>query len=243
MTSATLPLTTPGSPVPLHRYAMWWITVLLLLTTLGFWPSFVTRLGSHDLAHTAHGMVSFGWLLLLIGQAWLIERKQRAWHRRVAMLGIPLALLMVLTAIPMMRVMLKAMAVPEARPVVAFLGAYDVGALIWFVVLFSVALANVRRPAMHARCLAATAFLGLAPGLGRFFMWGMGMSPFAAVHATMLLVEGSLLALYLSDRRAGIREWPYAGTLVFFVLWQGIMGPLATSDLFAGFASWLTAAN
>lgn len=71
------------------------MTGLLVLTTLGFWPSFVTRLGSHDLAHTAHGMVSFGWMVLLIGQAWLIERRQRAWHRRVAMLGIPLALLVV----------------------------------------------------------------------------------------------------------------------------------------------------
>jgi hypothetical protein len=103
-------------------------------------------------------LVATGWPLGLVLQSGLIARGARRWHRRVVMLMIPLALAMVVTAVPMMQVMLRSGQQNTGfQPIARMLVVYDVASLLCLTGPLSFTLANVRRPALHRRALSATA--------------------------------------------------------------------------------------
>jgi hypothetical protein len=190
----------------------WWLLASLGVVVLGFWPSFFRSLRAQDLAHTLHGFTASGWLVGLVLQAWLIDRGERAWHRRVAQVMITMGVAMVVTSIPMMEAILRSgLANANFRPLARMLVVYDVTALMLFTALFSVALANVRRPAVHRRALAATAMLAIPPALARYLSGSLIGLPFmTALHASFWFGNAIMVWLIARDRRDGVRDvvWP-----------------------------------
>lgn len=76
-----------------YRGASLPVAVLLAAATYVFWPGFLARLGEYGFAHHLHGVTAFAWMLLLIAQSILVDRREIAWHRRlgrVALVLIPL---------------------------------------------------------------------------------------------------------------------------------------------------------
>jgi hypothetical protein len=73
-----------------YRRAHLAVWALLGLTLLAFWPGYFRRLGTSAWQHHFHASTAVAWMLLLIGQSMLIDRRDRARHRWLgrAMLGL-----------------------------------------------------------------------------------------------------------------------------------------------------------
>jgi hypothetical protein len=162
MTTAATPITKPVSERPAPIAEHWWLLLVLVSVVAGFWPSFFNRLRAQDLSHSLHGFTATGWLLGLILQSWLIGQRERTWHRRVAMAMIPMAIAMIVTAVPMIQAILRTgQQQPGFQPIARMLVMYDVSTLLLFTGLLSLALVNVRQPAVHRRALSATALVAI----------------------------------------------------------------------------------
>ena len=219
----------------------WWLLGVLALVVAGFWPSFFRRLWAGDLAHTLHGFTASGWVLALAVQGWLISRGLRVWHRRVAAAGILMAMGCVTAAVPMIPAMLGSSRGTGFATWGLRLAFFDTVTLAWFAGLVAVGLANVRRPALHQRCLLATASLALPPGLSRLMARPpVGMDFGWAVHASFWVTDALLLWLWWRDRRAGVEEAaPYLATAVLLLALELVLAPAGDSATWRAIAAVL----
>jgi hypothetical protein len=236
MTTAATPISKPvsGHPAPVAEH--WWLLLVLVSVVAGFWPSFFNRLRAQDLSHSLHGFIATGWLLGLILQSWLIGRRERTWHRRVAMAMIPMAIAMIVTAVPMIQAILRTgQQQPGFQPIARMLVMYDVSTLLLFTGLLSLALVSVRQPAVHRRALSATALVAIPPALARFFNGPLiGLDFTVSLHASFVLGYLILAWLIFDDRRRGVRDRVYPGTLAAIVGIEFLMAPVSTT------AAWIT---
>lgn len=230
----TAPAIRTGPPVAvrdartLHDHATWWLSVVLVTTLLGFQRTIATRLGALDIAHAVHGVASLGWLVVLIIQAEFIRRRRRESHRQLALWGVLFAMVMTVTALPMLQAtVVRAAADPRGGHIGWFLLVMDSGLLLTFLGLFATAVANVRRASVHARAMAATALIGLAPGLGRWCMRLFHVDPVQGSYLALAAGAVWLGCLIWSDRRAGVRDRVYPAMLVATLLVMGLSQPIA----------------
>ena len=73
-----------------YRHAHLAVWFLIGLTVVAFWPGYLSRLGRSQWQHHFHGLTALAWMLLLIAQSMLIDRRDRARRRWMgrAMLGL-----------------------------------------------------------------------------------------------------------------------------------------------------------
>lgn len=217
MTRTAAPTATMGAATG----AAWWLAAIVLATVAGFASSFSKRPHTLDVAHTAHGVVALGWSVLLRSQAFFADTRRREWHRIGAVLGMIFAIGLVATSLPMLTaIATAAVGNDEFRPTGYGLLALDVLLLALFVVLVAVAVAWIRRPAVHSRVMAATGLLALPAGLGRGYMALLRVGALTASHLALGTALAILVWLIVRDRRAQQVEPVYPATLMLLVAIQ-----------------------
>jgi hypothetical protein len=226
---------------PAYRNAHWFLALALAAIVAGFWPSFFRPMGAGDLSHSLHGVTATLWVVALIVQSLLIRHGLVTWHRRVAVGALLLLPVLVGSALQMVAVMF---ANPDMPPFLPPLLAYiDLPSVAFMVVLVALALANVRRPAAHKRFMIATVLLGMPPALTRLYarIFAPNVDFMQALHGSFLTVEVILIALIVSDARAGERRLAYPLSLAFFAIVHASMGAVATSDAWREAMAWYVA--
>lgn len=209
------PRTTHERTRTLHDHATWWLSAILVTTLMGFQATTGRKLGTLDAMHVAHGVSALAWLVILIVQHELVRRGHRQRHRALATVGVMCAMLLSVTALPMMQALAaKATSKPGGAAVPWFLLTMDVGMMLIFLGAFAYAVANVRLARTHSRAMASTAFMALAPGLGRWFMVQLHLGPIVGSLAALGVGVMLLAALIVSDRRAGVHDRVYPSVLV-----------------------------
>ena len=76
-----------------YRRAHLAVWVLIAVTAVAFWPGYLRRLGESAWQHHVHGVTALAWMLLLIAQSVLIDRRNRIRHRwlgRAMLVAVPL---------------------------------------------------------------------------------------------------------------------------------------------------------
>lgn len=230
-----------ASAVGSYRHAHWYLLLALAAIVAGFWPSFFRPLGSGDFAHSLHGVTATLWVVALIVQALLIRNGLVLWHRRVARGALLLLVVLVVSALQMVAVMFSNPEMPPfLPPLLAFI---DLPSVVFMVVLVSLALRNVRTPAAHKRFMAATVLLGMPPALTRLYARVLAphVNFMQALHGSFVTVELVLLALIVSDLRAGERRLAYPLSLGFFALVHALMQPVAASAGWRAAMAWYAA--
>jgi uncharacterized membrane protein YozB (DUF420 family) len=221
-----------------YRHAHWYLLAALAAIVAGFWSSFFRPLTGGSTWHTLHGLTATGWVVALILQSWLIARGHRAWHRRVAWCALALLPVMIGSALYMVQVMQGNPQMPPfLPPLLAFI---DIPSIAFLILLVTLALLNVRRPAAHRRYMVATVFLAFPPALTR--LYARVLTPWVdfpmALHGSFLTVELILTALIIGDRRAGQRHLAYPISLVFFIAVHALMMPVSSTDGWRSFMTW-----
>ncbi len=207
----------------------------LAVIVAGFWPSFFSAPRSNDVAHTLHGLFATGWLILLIAQSLLIDRRHYALHRRIGWLSVALVVALVGTSLNLVRVMT---ANPVGYPpgIVPVLVYIDLTTIALFVLLYVTALVYRRHRPIHARLLGSTAFVAMIPALGRFYP--MNIAEIGrlddALDPSFWTVEAILVLLIVSEIRARGRPYaPFPLVLIAFVLIELTMRPVGASPAFS----------
>lgn len=140
-----------------------------------------------------HAVLMAAWVALLIAQAGLVYLRRSAWHRRLGALGLVLGAAVPIVGVETTLAMARFYWAAEGRDQAAFIvvSLFDMAA---FAVLFWLAAAFRRRPALHGR-LMLMASCGLAvPAFARLPPWLM------ADNGWYIWVDALILAAALRDR-------------------------------------------
>lgn len=242
-------------PFPRAHY---WIAALLVLTFIGFWPSYFAIFGEASFAHHLHGLTATLWMVLLIGQSVTIHRRKfraHAWWGRTSLVLIPL-----LTAGGLLVTKVTILKDTPFRHMFGLNLAFaDLVASVFIPLSFYLALRNRRSPDLHARYLLATVFPLIGPVVARvlanhvpgFMIEGpQDLYKFGyAADASFYFSVAFLLTLIAKDYRDGKPVAPFtlglaavlgmfAYRIIGFTAWWR---PLA--ETLASAPSWLVVAS
>lgn len=151
----------------MYSNAPYWFAGLLVLSFLGFWPSYFSpSASSATFAQHFHAVAMLIWVLMLMVQPWLIRARRRDTHRMVGRVSFVLAPLVVISAF---YVVLDNLAkLPQPYPPIGLSFVWlGLSSALYFAIVYSLAIINRRDMQLHARYMVSTALVFIVPGLGR----------------------------------------------------------------------------
>ncbi|HKI47180.1 MAG TPA: hypothetical protein VKA08_17750 [Balneolales bacterium] len=219
----------------IYRRAYIWIALIFVFIGVGFFPSYFSRLSKTDLAHHIHAIIGLSWMVLVLGQTYLIGHGDVHGHRKAGILSFILAPSLVITGIYMTQLNLAdgPLGLGDGRLGLAY---ENVGLLLYFslfVILAFVYRHDFRR---HQRFMVCTAFVAIPPAVARIpvFYLPRGMVPvWQADRLSLVLIVVITAVLLVNDWRKGKLYFAYAFTFIFFLV------QIATVRLFLNWHLWL----
>jgi len=147
---------------------------VLIITLLGFYPTYFTKFPKFDglsWAYHFHAFFATLWILMLITQAFLVRKKEYILHRKIGKASyfvIPFLLFsffLMAKAMYFKNIEIKHLSETDA---LAYLSRSGLRDIIYIAVLFGLAILYKRRTSWHLRFFTFTGITVLGPGLGRF---------------------------------------------------------------------------
>jgi len=147
------------------------IILLIVLAHIGFSKTYIQFFPKFDgfkAAQHFHGMMMMGWLVMLLVQPILILKGKTKLHRRIGALSYVLAPLVLLSIylVIQSRYDVYLERGRETKAVIAWLS-LNFRLMVFFAVLYFLAIYYRHRPAVHMRYMCSTAILLIAPALVR----------------------------------------------------------------------------
>ncbi|MGZ3183027.1 MAG: hypothetical protein ACXU8N_11355 [Telluria sp.] len=201
----------------MYRNASLYFFLAFLVALAGFYPTYLTQLGSTDPVRHFHGIMATLWMLLLMAQAWFMRRRKVELHRRLGRMSLLLVPLFVLSGTLVVHAMLSETSRGFVQAYGARLAFLDVTSLAYFVWTYTMALRHRRDVQLHQRYMSSTVVLLLPPALARLVAIRFHTSFDFALHASFVIAEAVTLALLADDKLRGKVRAPYLILLGFTV--------------------------
>lgn len=204
------------------------IILLILLVEIGFFKTYIRHFplfkdyvvdGNYTMHFNwimhFHGMIMMGWVLMLLVQPILILKEKFEWHRRVGALSYVLAPLVVLAMYLANRDnYFSGLAEGGQHLAIRFL-AVTFPDIVFFVILYSLAIYYKKNAALHMRFMCSTAFLFINPALDRALETYLGFQGFSNGIIIVLSLVGIVT---LVDSLRTKRISPYTVVFAFILL-------------------------
>lgn len=203
--------------------AYWYFLLAALVTIIGFFPSYFSRLTVTDPAHHLHGITATCWMLLLVVQPWLYKTGKLSLHRNLGKSSYVLVPLILLSGLNMVHIMLNNQVnyPPDLPYRLAFI---DFITLAQFLLFYGLAINHRKKLQLHARYMACTVLGPLIPALTRALFLIPWIDHFdKALNTSYILIESVLVILLLDDRRTGRIRLPYVLALILFFVQHLVM--------------------
>ncbi len=216
---------------------------ILIITTLGFYPTYLVKFPTFKgltSAHHVHGFLGILWIGMLITQAFLIRAKKYALHRFIGKTSYVVMPLLLFSLFLVARAgyyrNIRVMSETETLagmtngiPDILFLGT-----------LFTLAMVYRKKKAWHLRFMTSTGLMILGPGLGRFLIVFCGLPIPIAIPFIVLMTTGVALTWMIVDIRNKKSAFPMG---VFVAIGFAAFGIGASnhSAWWQGFARWFAA--
>ncbi len=221
--------------------------VVALAVFVGFAPSYYLKplfgvepmSGRLTALHHVHGAIFTLWIALLVAQPVLVAHMRTDLHRRLGVVGMALALLMLALGFYMQLVDLKKGITVAGVPPVAFF-AVAIADLVVFAVLLGAGFSFRRRPDVHKRLMMLAAISILTPATARFALLALTFIPVPGLFIGWLMLDLLIAACAVFDYR--ILGRVHRATLIgglFVVLSEPLRLVLANTSLWQQFAAWL----
>ena len=206
------------------------ILLLLVLAHIGFYKTYIrhfprfadyTTPAGRNFHFTwvihFHGMMMIGWLLMLLVQPFFILKGKIKLHRLVGRLSYVVAPLVLfsmylVTYSSLHRELVQGIAVVARRV------ALDVPLIVFFAILYFLAIFYTHKPALHSRFICSTAFILISPALSRTFRAWFDVSRDGSIDMSknIILIVAGVIAVIDSWRTKRIS--PFALVFGFMVL-------------------------
>jgi hypothetical protein len=150
------------------------IILLIVLIHIGFSKTYIQFFPKFDgfkAAQHFHGMMMMGWLLMLLVQPILILKGKIRLHRLIGSLSYVLAPLVLLSIYLVIQTRYDVY-LEQGRPTTVILGwiSLNFRLMVFFAVLYFLAIYYRHKPALHMRYMVSTALVLIGPGLVRLMM-------------------------------------------------------------------------
>lgn len=232
-----------------YRHAPYFVGFVLLVIMTGFWASYFGASGPIPLAFHVHAISSMTWLVLLIAQQVVIQRRGHALHRTLGRASFVLFPFLIFGFVMIINLTAGNFAAGEGPVTVALGPSFGIGmgiAIAAYLTLFYLALKHRRNVKLHAGYMLATPLILFESPFSRVmdaYMPWMNVIGSEFPHAildTITISDGLVaafaLALWARDRKHGAPWLIAAGFAAFqgVVMWFAPFIPAIT----AGFAAY-----
>lgn len=168
---------------------------------LGFAPTYWLPLASGSFPSMPvihfHGMLFFAWTLYFAFQTWLAASGRMARHRTIGMIGVSLATAMAIFGfLAAVNVMKRSTALGLTDAGIAF-AIVPLSGILFFAVVFALAIANTRRPETHKRLMLLAAISILDAAVARWFLTFLAPSGPAGPPPVPVTIAPALVACLL----------------------------------------------
>lgn len=208
--------------------------VVLLILFWGFYRTYIMFFPTFEgflFVQHFHGIILLTWMLCLIAQPILIERRQMKIHRAIGKFSFVLAPLLVISIllVSKMTYLRNLEAMPSKDDAIAMI-ALSVTPMLAFILLYCLAIASKRDTYSHMRYMIGTALIMIGPGLGRacgIYFRMPGPIAVTFTFAVMAFFAIIFLAIDVYKRRD---YFPYL-IVLFAMLFQSAAWELRSTDL------------
>ena len=224
-------------PPPFQRRAVWYFAALAGASVVAFWRTYLTAppLG-HDFAPVhLHGLAMFGWFALLLAQAGLASTGHLCAHRWLGLLGWLLVPAIVASTLWLAHV--HANDRPTAPDTIWFLYV-QLSLLAFFTLCFAWAMASRRRPMLHMRYIAGTAFAAVDPIFARILYFNLDIEPPLLQLITYGAVAVGMAWLWSRDRERRPCAAAWRRMLAAYVLLVAPVFFVAQTAGWRAFVAW-----
>lgn len=226
----------PANAVLLRGSAIF-LTLLLPYMVAGFWPSYFAKLGEVNARMHLHGGLMVLWCVLLVSQSWLMRGGNRRAHRAFGQVSYVLVPAIVVSTILMGHAGV-AKVLPQIPVDILYFLYVQVALLGYFALAYALAMANRRRPLVHARYMICTAMPMLDPIGARLLYNTMEVGFPAGQLITYGITDAILLALAFWEWKRGTGSRVFLGMLAVLVLVQAPTFFLYKLPAWHAFATW-----
>jgi hypothetical protein len=240
--ASTTPLDVPiGRQAGERRVYTWAAIVALIVVFAGFAPTYYLKsaFGTPDLSTIkhVHGVVMTAWFVFFLAQVRLVATGNTLTHRKLGVLGVVLALLLVTVGMQVAIASARAGVTPlPSIPPLVFL-VMPIGELVIFTTLFTAAIVMRKRSPYHKRLMLLASVALLTPAMARLpFEFVQVGGPPAFFGLTDLVILGCIAFDTVKNRRVHP-----AFIVGFVVVVVGQLGRLlvARTPEWMTFAKWL----
>jgi hypothetical protein len=209
-----------------------------LLSLPAFWPSYLSRIGAEKLPQVHfHGLLMFGWVVLLVVQGALIRGRRRAWHRALGKVSYGLVPLIALSTLSLANLRLGSSPRPLPADLLYFFYV-QLALLVFFVIAYGFAIVHRREPELHGRYMFCTALALVDPIVARLLynVFGVGfpLGQFITYGAVALV----LVTMIGFDGRRGKSSPVLPGMLTAFIVLVAPTFFLPQQPVWHEFAEW-----
>jgi len=215
-----------------------WFAGMLLVALVAFWPSYLSRLGTHAAYTHLHAVMATTWILMLIMQPTLMRTRRLDAHRVLGRVSYAVAPLVVISVVLLAHSRIAGLE-GQAYDQQTYILYLQVSLAALFAACYAAAVVTRRNMALHARFMVCTALTFIDPVIVRLLLWAEAPPPWNYQWLTFGLTDVVILGLIFADRdaRKGRSVWPVM--LAVFVLSQlpAVLG-MTRSSAWQAFARW-----
>ena len=225
----------------LQNRILYFFVAIFIITNLGFYKTYLIHFPKFEgfpWIYHIHGMLAMAWILMLIGQAYLIRVQKYDLHRLVGKLSyviMPLFLVsLFFTAKESYFRNIQTMSQADALAELPKGGTIDI---LLLGLIYALAMIYKKNVGYHIRFMASTGLIILMPGLGRFIFVFLGIPfPFALIPMIFVGLGVGIIWLII-DIKNKKSAFPMGVYLVTTLIMNAI-GIGSHSVLWQGFAKW-----
>ncbi|WP_197042125.1 DUF2306 domain-containing protein [Sandarakinorhabdus oryzae] len=215
-----------------------WFAAALLLTGIGFWPSFLSHISAAPPHILVHGLSATLWMALPVVQAVLIRRRQRGVHRQLGYASLALAAVVAISGLRVVQTMVLTSNPGITLTTYKFV-LLDLTGIALFVAFVGLAIRAARRRdiPLHLRLMASSAIIPLEAANERTAIL-LGLAPdfSAALYVSLVSIELICVGLILAEWRFSRLRWPVPALLGYYLVMHAIATPVAMNPGFQAFA-------
>jgi hypothetical protein len=190
-----------------YGFALWGL-VCLIISLVGFWPSYVAPLAAGSY-HSPSPMMSWHvlstalWLVFIISQPWLVQRKRLALHRQFGILGVFVAAGVVVTGIVVQIDVMGAYTAKGDTANAVVIPFIRLSLLFGYVICVATAIALRNRPDWHKRLILLGTFPLLQSSFDRMAANVFGLTEIRGLMALVGHLVLMILFVIWDRRRQG----------------------------------------
>lgn len=206
-----------------YRNIGYLFVLLFVFIIWGFYRTYINSFPSFsgiNIIKHFHGLLLFGWFILLTLQPFLIKHKKYKTHKAVGRLSYILVPLIVLSIFLVSKDKFNRLTPLISKEQNIGELALNVCSIFYFSMLFGLAMFYKKKPTYHMRFIIAAALLLFTPGIGRVFENYANLSFPTSVTLSVLIAEVITVSLIVYDMKRGYQFKPYLITLSFLICFQ-----------------------